>query len=354
MDDAAEPEDGMSAPQGDPAFSFLAGLPETMPAIAEACAGRLPDGAQPRNARLVRHKRGRRCLVRYAFLCPDGSEIGVLGKANAKRLDEPSRRAQLALWERGFDTCSADAVSVAEPLGTVPHLNMWLQREVRGRMAGDLLTPDAGPAAAHRIASALAKLHRADLQAGRTWTVADEMAMLRTRLQDATDVLPALREGILKVLLGCERAAERLEERTDADVHRDFYPDQVLLDGERVTMVDFDLLARGDAAIDAGNFLAHVTEFSLRRHDDPEALAHHEAAFLERFLALSPATRPEAVEIYAALTLARHISISHAMPDRRSVTAPLVRLCLERLDRLIGGRAGFCLGPKPGVPIPAR
>lgn len=324
----------------DPALPFLADLAATIPAVASACAGSLPQGAMPRDARLVRHKPGRRCLVRYAFADGNGGEIVVYGKASGKRLDERSFRTQHILWQHGFDTGSGDGISVAEPLGLVPEFRMWLQRKASGRGAGDFLSPQGDPASMHRVAAALAKLHRADLPVERQWTIEDEMTMLRGRLLDTARMHPALADGISEVLRRCEQAAERLEESTDTGVHRDFYFDQVLVDGERVTLVDLDLCARGDAAIDVGNFIAHVTEFALRRYGDAEALASFEDAFLRYFLALSPMVSPDAVEIYAALSLARHISISLAMPERRQTTASLVRLSRERLDRIVGDTVG--------------
>lgn len=330
------------AADDDPAFPFLSRLAETVPAVADACAGGLPAGASPRGARLVRHKFGRRCLVRYAFACPGRSDLGVLGKASAKRLDERGHRTQLMLWQRDFGPGSGDAIGVPEPIGALPHLKMWFQREVAGRVATKLLEPDADPAPLGRIASGLAKLHRTHLPGERRWTIADEIEMLRRRLLDAARARPALREDILGVLHLCDRAADRVAERTDAGIHRDFYPDQVLVDGERVTILDLDLYARGDAAIDAGNFLAHMTELALRRHGDPRAFATLEDAFLSRFLALSPTTSPEAIETYAALTLARHISISLSIPERRSTTASLVQLSRERLERMLGHHGGKC------------
>ena len=64
-------------------------------------------------------------------------------------------------------------------------------------------------------------------------------------------------------------------------VHRDFHDGQLIMDGDRVGILDFDLLAIGDPALDLANFLAHLR---LRAEQgllsDPEAAV---AATLEGY-----------------------------------------------------------------------
>src|SRR5207249_11416229 len=107
--------------------------------------------------------------------------------------------------------------------------------------------------------------------------------------------------------------------------------DQVIVDGRRLYLLDFDLYCEGDPGLDVGNFLGHVTEQALRTRGDPAALAGVERALEERFVELSgEATRP-AVRAYATLTLARHVYLSTRFPDRRPYTERLLELCEERL-----------------------
>ena len=57
-------------------------------------------------------------------------------------------------------------------------------------------------------------------------------------------------------------------------VHRDFYHDQLLFDAERTWILDLDCAARGDAAMDVGNFVAHLVEGAWRGvYAGPEATA---------------------------------------------------------------------------------
>jgi aminoglycoside phosphotransferase (APT) family kinase protein len=127
------------------------------------------------------------------------------------------------------------------------------------------------------------------------------------------------------------RRAGAVPEPVECGIHRDFYADQVIVDGERLYLIDFDLYCVGDPALDIGNFLGHITEQSLRTRGDPAALAECERVMEERFVELSGERVRPAVHAYAALTLARHVYLSTRFPDRRPLTGALLDLCEERL-----------------------
>ena len=102
------------------------------------------------------------------------------------------------------------------------------------------------------------------------------------------------------------------------------------MDGKRVWLLDLDLLSAGDPALDAGNFVGHLVEWSIRKPGARRALEDAATVFTERFLELSGEDLREAVGIYTTLTLARHISISTQFPDRRPFTEQLLTLCEMR------------------------
>jgi aminoglycoside phosphotransferase (APT) family kinase protein len=113
-------------------------------------------------------------------------------------------------------------------------------------------------------------------------------------------------------------------------IHRDFYPDQVLVDGNRLYLLDFDLYARGDPALDIGNCIGHITEQAVRTRGDPQAFADREAALADRFVELAGEQTRPAVRAYALLTLARHVQLSAQRVERQPFTERLLELCEER------------------------
>src|SRR2546428_5003261 len=180
---------------------------------------------------------------------------------------------------------------------------MWLQRKVPGRPATDLLAAPAGVALARKIAEAACKLHRAGVPAERRHTMADELNILKTRLPAVAPPGSLWGRRVARLLDAADRLGAATPEATTCGIHRDFYADQVIVDGQRLFLLDFDLYCEGDPALDIGNFLGHVTEQSLRTLGDPMALADREAELEERFVELSGTAMRRAIRAYATLTL---------------------------------------------------
>lgn len=300
----------------------------------------LPDlqsrvpGLVVRGAQVVRQKPGRRALIEYelAGRARPPERMLVLGKIRARGVDLSTYRLCLDLVACGFGPESADGISVPEPLGVVPELGMWLQASVPGVTATALLAGESGPALAARLADALHKLNRAPVAVSRTHAVADELAILRERLGCLASERPQWTGRLGRLFEGCARLAARLDPSAPAVVHRDFYPDQAIVDGERLYLVDFDLCARGDAALDIGNCVGHLVEQGLRENGDPAALEGPAHALAERFASREGRRALTAAEVYATLTLARHVWLSTKLPNRGTTTDALFDLCERRLE----------------------
>jgi hypothetical protein len=321
----------------DPALSFLADALDPAKAV-----GRLREcllAARGWNAdlleiRLTRLKPGRRAVVEYDLRIEgegaSSAPVTLLGKTRAKGIRQESVRVLLDLRNAGFRIGSEDGFSVPEPVGVIPEFRMWLQRKVPGVSAARLLPEADGPSLAARIAEAIHKVHRAGVPAPRRHTMGDEIAILRDRLDRVAGTHPAWKGRLSRLLSSCERIGAALPEPETKGIHRDFYPDQVIVDGERVFLVDFDDYCVGDPGLDAGNFTAHLTEQALRTLGDPDALRDREEAFRDRFFRLAGGRHREAADAYALLTLARHVYLSTLFPDRRPFTERILDLCERR------------------------
>jgi len=291
-----------------------------------------------RGIHVLRHKPGRRCLVEYDLLVERPSvaprRVRVLGKVRAGRYGNADYRLADELWRHGFSTSSADGISVPEPIASVARFRMWLQRKVAGRPASDLLAGAGGAAVARRIAEAAHKVHECEVRPPREHTVGAELRILRDCLRSVAAEQPRLEARVERLLGACERIGGRLPSARPRAIHRDFYADQVIVQGDRLYVVDFDLFCSGDPALDIGNFLGHVTEQALRVHGDPATLAPVEHALEDRFCELAGEHARPAVRAYAALTLARHIYLSTVLPERRPLREPLLAVCEDRVASL--------------------
>ena len=295
--------------------------------------------------RVVAYKPGRRCLIEYQLATPRrGAQpemTAVLGKIRANRFGNSGYRMLSALWDAGFTSTSRDGISVPEPLATVPTLRMWVQRKMPGRVATSVLPGPDGTILAGLIAHAVHKLHTAEVPAERRHTIDDELQILARCLGDVARAHPELAPSIDRLVETCGRVAVMLPEPAWCGSHRDFYSDQVLVDGNRLFLIDFDLYCEADPGLDVGNFLGHVTEQSLRLFGRADALAHVERSLENRFVALAGEHVRWPVRVYAALTIARHVYLSTRVPGRAHITRALLALAHERLYRVSaeGGHA---------------
>lgn len=326
--------------RGDP---VLTSLPRALdPEEMERHLARLPRLGGPEvSMRLasicvVRYKPGRRCLIEYTALRSRGAEdvdvVRLIGKIRCHRSGVIAYRLLDDFWRAGFGADNPDRISVPEPIGVVRELGLWLQRFVPGRQATELLAEPGGAGLAERIAEAAHKVHHARVATRHRHAMTDEVAILANRLPAVAEAEPRWHRRVERVLGACARLARSVPEPAPCGIHRDFYADQVLVDGERLHLTDFDLYCAGDPALDIGNFIGHLREQGLRIHGDPEALSGVERALEDRFAELAGEPVRSVVRAYAVLTLVRHIHLSTLFAERRAFTERLLECAEETLE----------------------
>ncbi|MFQ4142300.1 phosphotransferase family protein [Chlorogloeopsis sp. ULAP02] len=285
--------------------------------------------------RVIRYKPKRRCLIEYDVVIEQFGRIWHttwIGKVRAKGLNPSTYQLQQILWENGFQSDSSDGISVPETIGIIPDWQMWLQRKVTGVTATTLLAPTEGLELCRRIAQAVHKLHRAWILPQRCHTINDELDILNDRLAKVTQQFPQWEQRLERVLARCDRLAATIAAPKFCGIHRDFYPDQILVDGSRLYLLDFDLYAGGDPALDIGNFNGHLIEQGLRTFGNPDALLAQQNALTDEFIQLSDKKFHHSIEVYTTLTLVRHIYLSTQFLNRQAFTEKILELCEQRLE----------------------
>ena len=114
------------------------------------------------------------------------------------------------------------------------------------------------------------------------------------------------------------------------------------MDGDRVWILDLDLVAQGDPAIDIGNFLAHIKEYALRRYGSVSALKSIEQAFLKGYACEGCAVDQKRISLLESLSLARHVHISTLFADRRHTTDALLTYCEEQVASMLPSDSLVC------------
>jgi len=293
---------------------------------------------------VLRYKPNRRCLVEYEIGIkgkdnnPNDAFITLLGKARRKGPNFNTYYLVRDLWASGFDSNSTDFISIPQPIGIIPELHMWFHKKVQGVPAIDLLITGDHESLnlARRIAEAIYKVHQKGKKTtSRKHTISDELKILDERLCRVAETNPYWKTRIRHLLDSCQSLAIQVPNPETTSIHRDFYHDQVIVDGHRLYITDFDDYCEGDPALDVGNFKAHLEEYALRKNNDVRSVLDVGEAFVQHFLELSGKSKKFSIEAYTVFTLARHISISTQFPSRRHLTEALISLCERQLESLL-------------------
>ena len=200
-----------------------------------------------------------------------------------------------------------------------------------GYTATQFLNSSLGPVLCQDMARALVKLNNSGPIPTKTHSLEKELNILEERLGQVAEQYPVWKARIEKIWVDGSALANDLPLVQAMPLHRDFYPDNILVAPQGIYLLDLDLHCLGDPALDAGNFIGHVIEQSLRTHHDPDALDACVQAFTQTFLALNQSVTRQSIWIYTTLTLARHIQISTQFLERIAFTESLIKLCEQRL-----------------------
>jgi hypothetical protein len=263
--------------------------------VLEAALAGVRDGAalSAVGVEVVRYKPERKCLLRYEL----SWEGGAAPEIAYARVVRPSRfeRNRDAL-RRINDAADGLAFELPEPLAIVPHLFMELFSHVPGVRLFTLVVSPAFPRLCARVGAALHEFHqlRVVLDAERDPVHAADA--LSRSAQDFAWLLGAEAariEGLGRALVAALVAAPPPSRRL---VHGDFHGDNVLVDGDRLALVDLEDCAMGDPTDDVALNWAQLTWHAAKG----EGGAGREA-FLHAYLARTDRATAERVRVRAAV-----------------------------------------------------
>jgi len=293
--------------------------------VAEAALGPfvVGDGApgEPRLSalRVLKERPGRRCVIRYDFVVEGDRERErrYVGKVRARGAHARVHRLGLALRERGFDERGTRAFVVAEPVAMVESLGLNLVRWAPGATLADEIAADrSSEQTLERVGRGLAELHLEGPVPARRHSKSAELAVLEQDLPRAAERNPEHAVRIERLLVAARHLVARLPEAAPVPIHRDFHPEQLLLAGDAIVLIDLDLYTQGDPCVDVGNFVAHLREQALREKGDVRASAAQEAAFLRGYRSVADGPALEALPVWCFLSFVRHVWIASRIPER--------------------------------------
>ncbi|MFV0493009.1 MAG: phosphotransferase [Pseudorhodobacter sp.] len=273
---------------------------------------------------LLRDRPGRRALVAYRGRDAVGRDFETYGKLRIKGLDHKTPALHHYLRGQGLD----GEIAVPKAMGVLPGADIWMQERVEGRLLTDLLQPGADTGPARAAGRALARLHAVPpwpaTHARMPWSFGDESKVMRDAIDHAAGAHPALCTDLTRIGDDLTAKLRALPQGRPTGIHRDFYPDQVIIAPDRVWLLDLDLFTMGDPAIDLGNFIAHLQEMELRHWGRPGPLEAHGTAFLQGYAREAPLPDPARIDLLTQVSLARHAWIATRLPERSHVIARII------------------------------
>lgn len=285
--------------------------------------------------RVLKYKPERKCLVRYEIKwsgTASGAPRFVYG-----RIVPPKRFTWTReILPRLHDAADGLVFDLPKPLGVFPGLCLELFGHLPGVVLFSLVQAENFPARCRQVGMGLRQFHALPVTLEREWNVEAKVARLEEVAAEFSGMLPAEESRIRRVhdqlaarLQGVPPARSRL-------IHGDFHGDNVLVEGTRVGLVDFEDCRTGDPADDVGSNLAQLMWHTIKageRRALPEAGRRE---FLEGYFAEPDAAVLASLPAHAAMHcfLYGYQCLRHPRDAARYEDAEaMLRACETVLDR---------------------
>jgi aminoglycoside phosphotransferase (APT) family kinase protein len=246
---------------------------------------------------VLRYKPERKCLLRYRLEWEGAGPQIVYGRVSRRRDFERShdtlRRIRAASSGEGF--------ALPEALGVVADLDMELFSHLAGEPLFTLVDRPDFPALCAGTGAALHDFHETPATVGSVLDRGTDLAKLAENAGDFAWLLPGERariDALHRRLIVALEASAPAEGRL---VHGDFHGDNVLVDGERLGLIDFEDCALGDAAEDVALNWVQLNWYAVKAGDADSTAARGRDAFLKAYLARADAATARRMPLRVAL-----------------------------------------------------
>ena len=279
--------------------------PLEMASLAGTISG-LSTSALP-SVEVLRYRPHETCVLNYHF----GSTDGATPRQLVGKLYRDSDKAE-RVW-RILNELRSQAVDrgvgVPEPLAIESNWGLVLMERVPGasmkRLMREARAENEARDAAKLAAATMAAYHSlrfdGDDELRSIDTELDKLQRRAARLHLVAPSLGRVVDGLLRRLLA---SAPRYLCRAPALIHGDCKPSQLLIDNNRISVVDFDKASLGDPAIDVGNLMAQFRREALLTGRDH--LRELPSYFLAEYQKSSPLSGlGDRAGIFQALSLVR-------------------------------------------------
>jgi aminoglycoside phosphotransferase (APT) family kinase protein len=188
---------------------------------------------------------------------------------------------------------------VAKPIVYDEALRTLVTAAIPGTSLSKIVSRNSDSVGAVRSAArAVAEFHRLDVDAPPR-TIGEELARLHEARQFLASARPDLADDVSAMV---ETVATGLAGAPSALIHGDLKPDHILIDGDHVTLLDFDLLGRADPIADVAHLVAFLGKPQERARSRREDTADPAQVFVDEYFTHVPEAWRTRLPLYHAMT----------------------------------------------------
>jgi hypothetical protein len=291
--------------------------------LEEHLPGCYRDGWQLRDLRydVLHYKPRQSCALRYTLRLGHAGRTEIRTQEVYAKLYRDDRGGACyelldAAW-RGAAT-SGGAWRAARPVCYLPEWRLMLQEGVAGpqfrHFLNEMTHDDAGGPQLRQvedrlvaIARALRKLQTSGIRLGRPRPWERLWGDQQHNVDHLRGVHPELAAAIDELRREISARAADCPAAPLVFAHCDFAHGNVLLDGGRIGIIDFDRAGLAEPAYDPAYFLTHLWSFGVRHPRRMRHLTPLCDAFRREFLSLAPEVDPARLALYEALDFISYV-----------------------------------------------
>ena len=280
-------------------------------------------------------------LLRSTLLYRVHAQEAESGRVECKRFYVKVYRGEKGEdMRRALEGRSRQANGFAIPalLAYLPDLGALVLEEARGTSLRKLVSAgDHTEAMLSHVGRAMASFHQGDIAGLPSHGLADELALLERSKAFLVSPCPHLQARIESVFKALESG---LQDVPPGPTHLALRLSPILVDGERLWLIDLDSLSAADPLLDVAFFLANLASLRIRSKLDEETSRRLARLFADAYFAHVPgAWRARLPLHYAgALLKATHHMLRRKVlrPDSQWWLDPVTAMLKEAEDSLAG------------------
>ncbi len=268
-----------------------------------------PEGAVLRECRpkvLMDRLKSRQVVSYRLIFSGDAAPATLVLKRYADKAKGKKTYAALGmLWNNGFNRESE--LRIPEPFSYLEDVGLLVSEKAQGMLLSKKLHR-SGPVVIARmkaVARWLTKLHHLAIDLNEISPHPDEETSIRDFVRQVRDREPRLLPRTERLASAILMKLSSFKKIPMTLVHGDFQCDNIFVDKDSVTVIDFDKLCRSDPARDLGYMIAQMRVTDLREAVSYKSVHSWFRFFWDEYLAAAPEGERETLSGRASLFAAR-------------------------------------------------